>query len=259
MTPVMSPPPYDAAARAATAEWLAGWARNGPLLEERRLAELRQLTDADVARIAVELVWPMALVGPGDDGEGLVAIKDALKLLTFVRTHGHSACLIGGIAVSRWGEPRTTKDVDATVLVPFRHEAEMMALLLTRFLSRDSDPARRAELGRLALLRASNGVDLDISFAAFPFELEVLERATDWQVTPDIALRTCSAEDLVLYKLIAARLIDLHDVQSIVSRMGKALDVDRIRLWGGRFAEILENPELLAPFETALRRPGRLR
>lgn len=77
------------------------------------------------------------------------------------------------------------------------------------------------------------------------------------QVTPDLALRTCSAEDLVLYKLVTARLIDLHDVQSVVSRLGAQLDAARVRLWGGRFAEIMEKPEL-EPFEAALRRPGRL-
>jgi hypothetical protein len=152
-------------------------------------------------------------------------VEAAGELLSFLDAHGRSACLIGGLVVSRWGEPRATRDVDATVLADVKEEAAV--------------PLRRAELGRLALLRASNGVDLDISFAAFPFELEVLQRASDWPVTPDIALRTCSAEDLVLYKLVAARLIDLHDVQSVVSRMGTRLDADRVRLWGGRFAEII--------------------
>lgn len=186
-------------------------------------------------------------------------VEAAEELLGFLRASGRSACLIGGIVVSRWGEPRATKDVDATVLVDFKEEVAVLGLLLSRFGSRDPDPVPLAQLSRLALLRASNGVDLDISFAAFPFELEVVQRASDWQVTPGIALRTCSAEDLVLYKLVAARLIDLHDVQSVVSRMGARLDVDRVRLWGRRFAEILEKPELLDPFEAALRKPGRLR
>ena len=185
-------------------------------------------------------------------------VRAAQELLGFLSASGRSACLIGGLVVSRSGEPRATKDVDATVLVEFNEEAAVLNLLLSKFDSRDPDPVRRADLGRLALLRASNGVDLDISFAAFPFEVEVLQRSSDWQVTPDIALRTCSAEDLVLYKLVAARLIDLHDVQSVVSRMGTRLDADRVRLWGGRFAEILERPELLDPFEAALRKPGRL-
>jgi hypothetical protein len=126
-------------------------------------------------------------------------VEAAAELLSFLDAAGRRACLIGGIVVSRWGEPRATKDVDATVLADVTEEAAVLDLLLTRFSSRDTDPAKRATLGRLALLRATNGVDLDISFAAFPFELEVLERASDWQVTPHIVLRTCSAEDLVLY------------------------------------------------------------
>lgn len=186
-------------------------------------------------------------------------VEAADELLTFLRASGRSACLIGGMVVARWGEPRATKDVDATVLVDFGEEADVLNTLLSKFRSRDPDPAARAELGRLVLLSAGNGVDLDVSLGAFPFEMEVLQRASDWQVTSAIALQTCSAEDLLIYKLVAARLIDLHDVQSVVSRMGTNLDVERVRLWGGRFAEILEKPELLDPFEAALRKPGRLR
>lgn len=184
-------------------------------------------------------------------------VEAADELLRFFRDSGRPVCLIGGLVVSRWGEPRVTKDVDATVLVDFGQEAQVLSQLLERFRSRDADATRRAQLGRLALLTATNGVDLDISFAAFPFEIEVLERATEWVVMPTVHLRTCSAEDLILYKLVAGRLIDLHDVQSIVTRRGQQLDAARIRLWGGRFAEILEKPELLEPFEVALRRPGR--
>lgn len=73
--------PFDAVARAETAEWLRGWARTGPLLEARRVAALQQLTDADSARIAVEVLWPMVSPGHGDAGEGLIAIHDVLSRL----------------------------------------------------------------------------------------------------------------------------------------------------------------------------------
>ena len=74
--------PFDAKARAETAEWLESWARMGPLLEARRVSELRQLTGADSARIAVELLWPMVPPGPGDNGEGLRPMYDVLRRLT---------------------------------------------------------------------------------------------------------------------------------------------------------------------------------
>lgn len=73
------PRPFDADARAKTAEWLAHWARVGPLLEAQRVAELRQLTSAESARIAVELLWPAVPPGPGDAGAGLRPMIEVLR------------------------------------------------------------------------------------------------------------------------------------------------------------------------------------
>ena len=73
--------PFDAEARAEMAEWLRHWARMGPLLEARRVSELRQLTGVESARLAVEVLWPMVPPGPGDNGEGLRALHDVLRRL----------------------------------------------------------------------------------------------------------------------------------------------------------------------------------
>ena len=45
------------------------------------MAVLRQLTGAESARIAAELLWPMVPPGPGDDGAGLRAMHDVLRRL----------------------------------------------------------------------------------------------------------------------------------------------------------------------------------
>lgn len=76
---------FDAEARAATAEWLRYWARVGPLLAQRRTTELRQLTEEESARIAVDLLWPMAQPGSGDGGKGLEPMRDALRRLANAR------------------------------------------------------------------------------------------------------------------------------------------------------------------------------
>lgn len=183
-------------------------------------------------------------------------LEAARELLDYLEGLERPACLIGGMVVARWGEPRATQDVDATVLADFGEEAALLAALLRKFSSRDPDPAQRAELGRLALLEASNGVQIDLSFAAFPFEREVLDRASEWRIAPDTSVRTCSPEDLVIYKLVASRPQDLVDVTAIVRRQGSRLDVSRIRDWGRAFAEIKEDPDLLRPFEQALRNIG---
>ncbi len=45
-------------------------------------------------------------------------------------------CVIGGVAVQRWGEPRQTVDVDATLLIGFGCEESAIEHLLSQFNSR---------------------------------------------------------------------------------------------------------------------------
>jgi hypothetical protein len=184
-------------------------------------------------------------------------VSAAIETLAAASTAGYRACLIGGMVVPRWGEPRATTDVDVSVLAPFGEEAEVIALLLRRFTPRIDAAERFAIDNRVLLLRTAAGVALDIALAAFPFELEAIDLATDWEALPGTSIRTCSAEHLILYKLVAARARDVSDVQGIVRRHGPRLDVDRIRRWGREFAELKEDPDLLRPFEDALRQSER--
>jgi len=166
---------------------------------------------------------------------------------------GRPACLIGGLAVQRWGEPRMTQDADLTVLTPFGTEEAVVDALLQRFAARGPTARQHALDYRVLLLTASNGVSLDISLAALPFEEEVLQRASRWREVDKVWLVTCSAEDLVIFKLVAGRPGDIQDIIGIVHRQGSRLEIERIRRWGAQFAELKQDPDLLRPFEDALR------
>ncbi|MBM3777625.1 MAG: hypothetical protein FJW23_05200 [Acidimicrobiia bacterium] len=181
----------------------------------------------------------------------------ARELLTFLDESGWKACLIGGLVVQRWGEPRLTHDVDVAVLTAYGEEVPVINALLGTFRSRRDDARDFALANRVLLLRASNGVDLDVSLAAFDFEREVLDRATTFEFEPGLHLRTCSADDLIVYKLVAGRPRDLGDVESTVLRQATGLDADRVRRWIAIFAELKEDPDLGRPFEEALRRVAR--
>lgn len=183
-------------------------------------------------------------------------VRAAADILQFLETKGRPACAIGGIVVSRWGEPRATTDVDLTVFADFGDEQNVLAELLSKYPSREPEPEAFARVNRIALLHLPGRICADVSLAAFPFEREVLERATEWQLSPGLAIRTCSAEDLVIYKLIAGRPGDIQDVIGIVGRQGQRLDTARIRHWGALFAGLKEDPDLLRPFETARQKAG---
>jgi hypothetical protein len=180
----------------------------------------------------------------------------ALEALDAFRRMAGSGCVIGGLAVQRWGEPRFTQDADLTILAPVGSEVTIVDPLLREFQPRLPDARAHALDRRVLLVRASNGVSIDISLAALPFEEEVLRRASVWRRIKGVPLVTCSAEDLVIYKLVAARPGDIQDVIGVVGRQAKRLDAARIRHWGVQFAELKEDPDLLSPFEAALKKAG---
>jgi hypothetical protein len=107
------------------------------------------------------------------------------------------------------------------------------------------------------MLAAPNGVPIDVSLGALPFEIEVLERASRWRLSPTIELVVCSPEDLLIYKLVAGRPRDMLDVEGIVRLQWRKLDVARIRSRTRDLGDLLERPDILDPFERALRKARR--
>jgi len=179
----------------------------------------------------------------------------AREVLSTLHDAGVPACVIGALAVHRWGEPRATSDADFSVLAPYDgDEGVALDVLLGRFEARRRDARAFALANRVLLLKTREGIELDVALAAFPFEVEAIEMASLWEMVPGVWLRTCPAEHLVVYKLVAARTHDLSDVESVVRRQGRRLDADRVRRWGRELAELKEDPDLLRPFEDALRK-----
>jgi len=46
----------------------------------------------------------------------------AKRVQGFLDARGWRSCVIGGVAVQRWGEPRLTRDVDVTLLTGLGNE-----------------------------------------------------------------------------------------------------------------------------------------
>jgi hypothetical protein len=63
----------------------------------------------------------------------------AVDLQEFCVGQGWRYCVIGAVAVQRWGEPRLTQDVDLTILTDFGSEERWIDALLGRFEARRPD------------------------------------------------------------------------------------------------------------------------
>lgn len=187
--------------------------------------------------------------------ELLAAAKEVFEWLA---AHGIRGCLIGALVVQRWGEPRLTHDVDLTVLAEIGSEERIIDICLDGFRARLDDARAFALQHRVVLLYASNGVQVDLALGATSFEAECIRRATPYEFEPGCRLPTCTAEDLIIHKAVAARPQDIADIRGTVNRQYGKLDLARIRRWLAIFAEIKEDPDLARPFEDALKAAGAL-
>ena len=152
----------------------------------------------------------------------------ALELQAAIKETGRPFCFIGGVVLQRWGNPRMTQDADATVMSAFVHDEKLIRIFFSRFASRRTDGPAFAQQNRVMLLRASNGVGLDVSLGALDFELRATERAVDWSFAKGHTLRICSADDLIVFKAFASRDQDWADIKGILMRQGKKLRLNQI-------------------------------
>ena len=156
-------------------------------------------------------------------------IKIAADLLNFCEARSWRACVIGGLAVQRWGEPRLTRDVDLSLLTGFGHEERFVDSLAERYQARIPD-AKAFALRNRVLLLVKDDVGIDVALAAIPFEERVIERSSWFEFLPGVNVKTCSAEDLIVYKAFADRPRDWVDIEGVLVRQGSTLDLERIEI-----------------------------
>jgi predicted nucleotidyltransferase len=172
-----------------------------------------------------------------------------LDLSRWLRRDRIPFVIIGGTAVGFVGRPRTTKDVDAMVLLG-EHTWESFAARAAKmgFLPRSRDMVAFARQNRVFLLRhALSGVEIDISAGALPFEKDSIRRAHLVSIE-GTKVPVASPEDLIVMKILASRPRDLGDIEGILATNPK-LDRRRVRRLVRQFSEVLEMPELIDRLE----------
>lgn len=92
------------------------------------------------------------------------------------------------------------------------------------FAPRIPDAREFALRQRVVLLWSAGRVGIDVALGALPFEERCVGRASEWTISPEIVLRTCCAEDLVVLKAFAARPQDWIDIESVLTRQRRTLD-----------------------------------
>lgn len=178
----------------------------------------------------------------------------ALEVQAFCGARGWRFCFIGALAVLRWGEPRLTQDVDVTVITGFGREGAYVDALLGGFRGRLPDTRQFALRNRVALLQNESGIPIDVALGAMPFEERAVQRASAFALPGGVALTTCGAEDLIVFKAFAGREKDWLDIEGVALRQVGRLDEALIWTELDPLLELKEAPEAAARLRTLLDR-----
>lgn len=171
----------------------------------------------------------------------------------FLRARRWRFCIIGGLAVARWGRPRTTEDVDISLLTGLGNESRIVERILRDFDPRSADAAAFALESRVLLITASNGISIDVALTAYPFEEEIVRRASKYQFAKGVRLTTASAEDCILMKAIASRPRDWQDIRDIAQSQSQHLEWDYIERQLVGLSEAIEADDLIMRLEDVRR------
>jgi hypothetical protein len=151
--------------------------------------------------------------------------------------------LIGGLAVSVWGEARATLDVDLAVWVePAEIDATVDALC-RRFQPVSKDPAGFVRDTRVLVVTTAQSVRADIVFGTLPAEKDIVQRARLMKIA-GTSVRVASVEDLILMKLVSERERDQEDARRLIGRFGTKIDRGYLEPRLADLAENLARPEI---------------
>jgi hypothetical protein len=157
--------------------------------------------------------------------------------------------LIGGLAVAQWGEPRATLDVDLTLWVEPSQFESTLELLAARLTMRATEPLAFARRTRVMPALASNGVAVDLVFAAWPLEQQAIEQAVERKVA-GVTVRVAEINYLLLLKLISERPKDRADASALFRRHRDGVNLVWLERELAALADALAQPEMLERFRS---------
>jgi len=163
-------------------------------------------------------------------------------------------CLFGAQAVTLYGVPRLSADVDVTLsLASDAPQAFAMAMRAAGFEPRVTDPEFIRRTRVMPFVHERSGMPLDVVLAASGLEDEFLARAKP-VVVGGITVPVIDVGDLIVAKLLAGRPKDLEDVRALWRVQRKDVDVQRIRHVLRLLEEALSQSDLLRSFDAIAER-----
>jgi hypothetical protein len=170
-------------------------------------------------------------------------LQAVAEISHFLRQNHIPHFVMGGLANAIWGRPRTTLDADLKILVAWDELPDLVQALGKQFQFRVDDPLTFAQEMLVLLLQSASGIPLDLVVGLLPYEEVAAARAQTVTINA-VSFPVCTAEDLIVHKVISERPQDWLDIEGVLQRQAGQLDINYLNEWVAQFAELLEKQEI---------------
>ncbi len=177
-------------------------------------------------------------------------MQEMLPQLHHVLNEFPEYVIIGGMAATLLGAPRTTVDVDVVLMLPFTEAERVVALCAQHGFHPGPEAVARLSEGRPVKFTFSRRFSLDIRLASFSLDQAAIRRA---QTVPLFGhpIRIATPEDFIVYKLARWNALDQEDVRHILQRLGDAIDAAYVEEQIHLLSQEADLPDLMARWHDA--------
>lgn len=164
--------------------------------------------------------------------------------------------ILGGIAVSIYGEPRLTADIDINIILDKAKISEFLIQAkkhnIYPSLPNIKKIAKEAGIIPMNLRKREMIGRFDIIIAENVLEYTAIKRGKLRKIN-SIKARIISSEDLVIHKIASSRPRDLEDLRGILIRQKGKLDIRYIQRWLKRIDKANKKAQLYRLFKGLLK------
>lgn len=148
---------------------------------------------------------------------------------------------MGGLAISIWGEPRATYDIDGVIKVNKNQLEELLNEFSQKGFRYDTNAPIKIiqSMPFITLIYQfkKRKIYIDLFLAKSEYEKQALSRRQQINLK-DINITLITPEDLILYKLLAGRTRDIDDIREILVMQKETLDMKYLKKWAKKLGVI---------------------
>jgi len=156
------------------------------------------------------------------------------KILKVTAKEDVPVMFMGGIAVSLWGQPRATYDIDGVIGISTAEADKFLSEVSKENFSYDRKKPVKIIQGfafiTLVYPIKSHKIYIDLFLTSDKYQEVALSRRKEI-VLSGKKIPVISAEDLILYKLLAGRTKDIEDVREILIAQKGKLNMRYMKKW----------------------------